>query len=979
MGAEIIPHNKLSELKASFKGEVFADEYTRLLYATDASAYRQLPQLVVLPADTDDLKSLISFARSTKASIIPRTAGTSLAGQVVGGGIVADISKHMTCVLEINAEEHWVRVQPGVVLDELNRILEPLGLFFGPETSTSNRCMMGGMVGNNSCGSHSLVYGSTRDHTLEVKALLSDGSEVVFGKLTKQQFEEKCQLDSLEGLIYRSINSILGNSENQDEIRAQFPDKSIHRRNTGYAIDLLLESEPFTSSSEEFNFCKLIAGSEGTLCIITEIKLNLVPLPPKEKALICVHCNTLDEAFKGNIIALKHSPVAIELMDNVILEQTKANITQRKNRFFLQGDPAAVLIIELAEQSKTEIDLKAEAVIDDLRKAGYGYHFPLVYNQDVSKVWALRKAGLGVLSNLPGDAKPVAVTEDTAVNPEVLPEYMNDFRQMLALLNLDCVYYAHIATGELHLRPVLNLKDPKDVELFHTVALETAKLVKKYRGSLSGEHGDGRLRGEFIPMMIGDHNYSLLESIKEAWDPEGIFNPGKITRTPKMNSSLRFLPGITAKEPETIFDFSGTHGILRAAEQCNGSADCRKSSVMGGTMCPSYMATKDENATTRARANILREFLTNSEKKNPFDHKEIYQVMDLCLSCKGCKSECPSNVDMARYKAEFLQHWHDTNGIPFRTRLIANISELNKLGMIFPLIFNFFVTNALTSILLKKTLGFAPKRSIPALYKITLRSWAKKLKDSENIEVKGKVYLFADEFTDYNDVEVGIKAVKLLNKLGYKVEIPDHVESGRAYLSKGMVRRAQKLAKANVSRLSSVINEQTPLIGIEPSAILSFRDEYPDLVGKELKPAAAALAPHCLMFDEFIMREVQKGNISKLQFTENQQEVRLHGHCHQKSLASTGPTKEMLSLPANYSIDEIKSGCCGMAGSFGYELEHYDVSMKVGELVLLPEVRKTPAHSIISAPGTSCRHQIKDGTGRTALHPIEVLFDALLK
>jgi len=979
MGAEIIPHNKLSELKASFKGEVFADEYTRLLYATDASAYRQLPQLVVLPADTDDLKSLISFARSTKASIIPRTAGTSLAGQVVGGGIVADISKHMTCVLEINAEEHWVRVQPGVVLDELNRILEPLGLFFGPETSTSNRCMMGGMVGNNSCGSHSLVYGSTRDHTLEVKALLSDGSEVVFGKLTKQQFEEKCQLDSLEGLIYRSINSILGNSENQDEIRAQFPDKSIHRRNTGYAIDLLLESEPFTSSSEEFNFCKLIAGSEGTLCIITEIKLNLVPLPPKEKALICVHCNTLDEAFKGNIIALKHSPVAIELMDNVILEQTKANITQRKNRFFLQGDPAAVLIIELAEQSKTEIDLKAEAVIDDLRKAGYGYHFPLVYNQDVSKVWALRKAGLGVLSNLPGDAKPVAVTEDTAVNPEVLPEYMNDFRQMLALLNLDCVYYAHIATGELHLRPVLNLKDPKDVELFHTVALETAKLVKKYRGSLSGEHGDGRLRGEFIPMMIGDHNYSLLESIKEAWDPEGIFNPGKITRTPKMNSSLRFLPGITAKEPETIFDFSGTHGILRAAEQCNGSADCRKSSVMGGTMCPSYMATKDENATTRARANILREFLTNSEKKNPFDHKEIYQVMDLCLSCKGCKSECPSNVDMARYKAEFLQHWHDTNGIPFRTRLIANISELNKLGMIFPLIFNFFVTNALTSILLKKTLGFAPKRSIPALYKITLRSWAKKLKDSENIEVKGKVYLFADEFTDYNDVEVGIKAVKLLNKLGYKVEIPDHVESGRAYLSKGMVRRAQKLAKANVSRLSSVINEQTPLIGIEPSAILSFRDEYPDLVGKELKPAAAALAPHCLMFDEFIMREVQKGNISKLQFTENQQEVRLHGHCHQKSLASTGPTKEMLSLPANYSIDEIKSGCCGMAGSFGYEMEHYDVSMKVGELVLLPEVRKTPAHSIISAPGTSCRHQIKDGTGRTALHPIEVLFDALLK
>ena len=979
MEIKIIPHNKLSELKSAFKGEVFADDYTRLLYATDASAYRQIPQLVVRPADTDDLKTLLAFARNMNTSLIPRAAGTSLAGQVVGGGIVADISKHMTRVLEINAEEHWVRVQPGVVLDELNKSLEPTGLFFGPETSTSNRCLMGGMVGNNSCGSHSLVYGSTRDHTLEVKALLSDGSEVVFGKLSKSQFEQKCSLTSLEGEIYRNILRILGTSENQDEIRAQFPDKSIHRRNTGYAIDLLLESEPFTETTEEFNFCKLIAGSEGTLCFITEIKLNLVPLPPKEKALICVHCNTLDEAFKGNIIALKHNPVAIELMDQVILEQTKANISQRKNRFFIQGDPVAMLIIELAEKTKEEIDQKAKAVINDLMSAGYGYHFPLVYNQDVSKVWALRKAGLGVLSNLPGDAKPVAVIEDTAVNPEVLPDYMNDFRQMLVGLNLDCVYYAHIATGELHLRPVLNLKDPKDVELFHTVALETAKLVKKYHGSLSGEHGDGRLRGEFIPMMIGDHNYSLLQSIKDTWDPDGLFNPGKITRTPRMNSSLRYESGKVVIEPETVFDFSGTKGILRAAEQCNGSADCRKSAVIGGTMCPSYMATKDENSTTRARANILREFLTNSDKKNRFDHKEIYQVMDLCLSCKGCKSECPSNVDMARYKAEFLQHWHDANGIPLRTRIIANISKLNKLGMLVPSVFNFFVTNVFTSGLMKKALGFAPNRTIPTLYKITLRNWVKKLSSTQNIEIKGKVFLFADEFTDVNDVEIGIKAVKLLNKLGYKVEIPDHVESGRAYLSKGLVRTAQKLAKANIAKLHSIITEQTPLIGIEPSAILSFRDEYPDLAGIELKAQALKLAPNCLMFDEFIMREVQKSNILASQFTDATQQIRLHGHCHQKSLATTGPTKEMLSLPANYSIDEIKSGCCGMAGSFGYEKEHYEVSMKVGELVLLPEVRKTPEDSIISAPGTSCRHQIKDGTGRTAMHPIEVLYDAILK
>jgi len=978
METTIIPHNKISELKTAFKGEVFSDTFTRIVYSTDASAYREIPGLVVYPKDIDDLKVLITFAASINNSLILRTAGTSLAGQVVGAGIIVDISKHFNQILEINSAEKWVRVQPGVVLDELNKVIEPLGLFFGPETSTSNRCMIGGMVGNNSCGSHSLIYGSTRDHTLHIKALLSDGSEVEFGSITKAQFEEKCRLKSLEGELFRNCKEILGNQKNHDEIRAQFPDKSIHRRNTGYAIDLLLESAPFTDNAEDFNFCNLIAGSEGTLCIITEIKLNLVPLPPKEKALLCVHCHALDEAFYGNLVALKHNPVAIELMDNVILEQTKANISQRKNRFFLQGDPAAVLIIELAEETIEEIDQKAQAITHALQSEGYGYHFPIVYNQDVAKVWSLRKAGLGVLSNLPGDAKPVAVIEDTAVNPEVLPYYMNDFRQMLLRLNLECVYYAHIATGELHLRPVLNLKDPSDVELFHTVALETAKLVKKYRGSLSGEHGDGRLRGEFIPMMIGDHNYSLLESIKQTWDPKGIFNPGKITKTPRMNRSLRYEAGKTSVEPTTIFDFSGTKGILRAAEQCNGSADCRKSEIMGGTMCPSYMATKDENATTRARANILREFLTQSNKKNRFDHKEIYQVMDLCLSCKGCKSECPSNVDMARYKAEFLQHWHDANGIPIRTRVIANISILNKAGMIFPGVFNFFISNTLTSGLIKRIFGFAPKRSIPTLYKTTLREWLKHQPDNQQHNKKGKVFLFADEFTDMNDVMIGIKTIQLLTHLGYTIEIPDHVESGRAYLSKGLVRKAQSLAKENIKKLYPIITEQTPLIGIEPSAILGFRDEYPDLAGTDLKEKALQLAKNCLMIDEFIMLEVSKGNISSKNFTTSKQHIRLHGHCHQKALSSTGPTKDMLSLPENYSVDEIKSGCCGMAGSFGYEKEHYEVSMKVGELILLPEVRKTPEHTIISAPGTSCRHQIKDGTGRTALHPIEVLYEALL-
>ncbi len=971
-----VPHNKLTELAAKLKGDLFTDYPSRLLYATDASVYREVPLAVARPKDREDIGALIDFSRKFNTSLIPRTAGTSLAGQVVGGGIVVDISKHMTRVLEINIDKRWVRVEPGVILDELNMQLEPLGLFFGPETSTSNRCMIGGMVGNNSCGAHSLIYGSTRDHTLSVKALLYDGSEVEFGPLNRSEFEEKCLGDEPENTLYRHIRDMLSDKQNQDQIRKEYPDPIIKRRNTGYAIDLLLQCEPFTPGGPEFNFSRMLAGSEGTLAFFTEIKLNLVPLPPKEKALVCVHCATLEEAFRGNLVALKHGPVAIELMDHVILEQTANNITQRKNRFFIQGQPAAILIIEFACETHEELMDRITKMEEAMRAQGYGYHFPVLRGGDIGKVWALRKAGLGLLSNIPGDAKPVAVIEDTAVNPAFLPDYMAEFQEMLKRLKLDCVYYAHIATGELHLRPVLNLKDPAHVELFRKVAHETALLVKKYKGSLSGEHGDGRLRGEFIPLMIGQHNYRLVQSIKETWDPHNIFNPKKIVDTPPMNTFLRYEPGHHVKEPETIFDFSDTQGILRAAEQCNGSGDCRKTELIGGTMCPSYMGTRDEYTTTRARANILREFLTNSNKSNPFDHHEIYDIMDLCLSCKGCKAECPSNVDIAKYKAEFLQHYYDANGIPLRTRAIAYITSLNRLGAILPGLYNTLVKNRFTSGLLKKMLGFARDRSMPTLGKTTLKSWAKRNAIKPK-DAKGRVYLFADEFTNYNDVETGKAAIRLLGLLGYEVVIAKHEESGRTFLSKGLIRTAKKKAIANVELLHGLITDQTPLVGIEPSAILSFRDEYPDLLEGRLKESAKSLAKNALMFDEFIMREVEKEKISPDTFTSEPARIKLHGHCHQKALASTGPTKQMLSLPVNYRVEELKTGCCGMAGSFGYEKEHYDLSMKVGELALFPEVRKAGENVIIAAPGTSCRHQIKDGTGKTAYHPVEVLLKAL--
>jgi len=967
----------LNILKQNLEGEVLYDYATRLLYATDASAYRELPAAVTFPKSVKDIKTLIAFAHENHIGIIPRTAGTSLAGQVVGNGIVADVSKNWGKVLEINKKEHWVRVQPGVVLDELNKTLEPYGLFFGPETSTSNRCMMGGMLGNNSCGARSLIYGSTRDHTLEVKAILSDGSETVFKALSKKEFEEKCQLKSLEGAIYRNINKIFSDAGNRKEIKAQFPDSALKRRNTGYALDLLLDSEPFTGN-QPFNFCKLLAGSEGTLAFTTEIKLNLVPLPPKHKGLVCIHLETIEKALKANLVALKHKPRAIELMDQTILELTRKNRDQNKNRFFIKENPAAILIVELGEATAEAVKTKAMQLEKSMKDAGYGYHFPLITGSDIAKVWDLRKAGLGVLNNMAGDAKPASVIEDTAVNPEVLPEYIADINRMLNGYGKSCVYYAHIATGELHLRPVLNLKDKNDVELFYKIAHDTALIVKKYRGSLSGEHGDGRLRGEFIPLMVGQHNYQLLKEVKKTWDPDGIFNPGKITDTPRMNEQLRWEPGKQTPEIKTYFDFSKDMGIVRAAEKCNGTASCRKSEIIGGTMCPSYMATRDEKNSTRGRANILREFLNKTDVKNPFDHKEIYEALDLCLSCKACKSECPSSVDVAKMKAEFLQHYYNSHGVPLRARLIANIAKVNRLGSYVPWLYNFVQQNKLLSELSAKMFGFASERKFPLFSKITLDKWYKNNKSGLGTRFpNGKVYLFNDEFTRFNDADIGVKAIRLLTRLGYEVIIPKHFESARTYLSKGLVKKAKQIAQSNVLLLKDVITGQAPLVGIEPSAILTFRDEYIELVDKSLQSDAKKLASNSFMIDEFLNAEMEQGSISKDQFTKERKHIKLHGHCHQKSLASTKPTLAVLGFPENYTVEEIPSGCCGMAGAFGYEKEHYELSMKVGELVLFPAVRSAAKETLIAAPGTSCRHQIKDGTQRTALHPVEILFDAL--
>ncbi|MDA7557959.1 FAD-binding protein [Flavobacteriaceae bacterium] len=960
---------KLACLKSQLEGSLHYDNIIKALYATDASVYRELPTAVAFPKSTKDIQSLIKFVSENELSIIPRAAGTSLAGQCVGDGIVVD-TKHFNQILEINAQELWVRVQPGVVRDELNLFLKSYGLFFGPNTSTANRCMMGGMVGNNSSGSTSIEYGTTRDHVIGMTAILSDGSKAVFNAKSSTEFFKKLCDTSFESKLYQNIQSELSNPTVTREIDINFPKKAVTRRNTGYAIDALLNSKLFSESSQDFNFCKLLTGSEGTLAFTTEIKLNLVPLPKPHLVLIAAHFYSINESLQAAVLAMKDSPSACELMDKTILDCTKENIEQQSNRFFIKGEPEAILIIEVRANSMIQADIFADEIINKFKKAKLGYEYPKITGKKTERVWNLRKAGLGLLANIPGDKKAVACIEDTAVAIEDLPEYITAFTSLLSSYGQKAVYYAHAGAGEIHLRPILDLKKSEDVKLFREISRASAKLVKQYRGSLSGEHGDGRVRAEFIPIVVGNKNYELFHRIKKTWDPKNIFNPGKIVNAKHMDENLRYTPDVETPEVNTMFNFEETGGILRTVEKCNGSGDCRKLNFSGGTMCPSYRATLDEKDSTRGRANVLRDFLTQNTKANPFNHPEIKEVMELCISCKGCKSECPSNVDMATLKAEFQFQFYQNNPRSFRDKLIANNAQINNIISKVPSLHNFISRQKW----FKKVIGIAKNRSLPQLQKQTLYDFYSNHTQSKSSR---KVYLFCDEYTNYYDVGIGQKAILLLNNLGYEVLMVEHNESGRAHISKGFLKSARALANANVKQFNSLVSQDIPLVGIEPSAILSFKDEYPNLVDKSLKADALELNKHVFLIEEFLYHEITANNIKIESFNKLSKSLLLHGHCHQKALSSTYFTKKILAFPLNHSVTEINSGCCGMAGSFGYEVEHYDLSQKIANQVLFPELRKASPEIIIVANGTSCRHQIYDGIGKLAKHPIEVLFDAL--
>ena len=960
---------QLQQLSESLEGKLLFDDLHKTIYATDASAYRMLPLAVAYPKNSEDIVKLMQFATENKISLTPRTAGTSLAGQTVGNGIIVDVSKYLTKIISFDADKKTVTVQPGVIRDELNLYLKPYGLFFGPNTSTSNRCMMGGMVGNNSSGTTSIRYGVTRDKIVEVKAILSDGSSTVFKELNSEGFLEKTKGNSLENTIYKTIYKELSNTEAQKEIVAEFPKPEIHRRNTGYAVDILLKSELFSGTEPTINLGKLLCGSEGTLAFTTEITLKVDDLPPTKNVMVVAHFHTIQESLEAVVVAMKHHLYTCEMMDDTILDCTKNNREQSKNRLFIEGNPKAIMMFEVASDTMEEAENQANALVEDLQKNNFGYALIKLYGADIDKIIELRKAGLGLLGSIVGDNKAADSIEDTAVELSDLPSYIAEFAAMMKRYNQEAIYYAHAGAGEIHLRPVLNLKKKEDVVLFRTIATEVAHLVKKYRGSLSGEHGDGIVRGEFLPFMIGNKNYELLKRIKSAFDPNSILNIGKIVNTSKMDENLRVEAGREEPDVQTIQDFSDSLGILRLAEKCNGSGDCRKLPSAGGTLCPSYRATRNEKDTTRARANALREYLTNSEKDNKFNHKELYEVFELCVSCKACASECPSNVDVAALKAEFLYQYQKVNGFSIRNKIFANNAKLNKWGSLFPSFTNFMVNLPLV----KKSIRVAPKREVPLLAKTTFRKWYQnhQAKAQKQKFPNGKVYLFCDEFTNYYDVSIGIDAFELLTELGYKVEIVDHEESGRAFISKGFLEEAQAVANKNVTIFKDLISESTPLIGIEPSAILTFRDEYLRLAKD--KESAEKLSKNVLTIEEFFKKEITSGKIHSGQFSDIEKSIKIHGHCHQKSMSSVEVTFAMLNLPKNSNVTIYNSGCCGMAGSFGYEKEHYDISMQMGEDTLFPKIRATNSETAIAAAGTSCRHQIFDGTNRKALHPVTIL------
>jgi FAD/FMN-containing dehydrogenase/Fe-S oxidoreductase len=962
----------LQILRNELDGELEFNSIYKKIYATDASVYRKYPIAVAFPKSNSDIKKIIAFASDKKIGVIPRTAGTSLAGQCVGEGIVVDVSKYLNKIISVDTKKKTVTVQPGVIRDELNRYLLDFGLFFGPNTSTSQFCMIGGMVGNNSSGTTSIKYGVTRDKLISLTTILSDGSEVEFKPLNQKEIESKINQDNKESSIYTFFVNRLSDKSVQDKIKEGFPDKSVHRRNTGYAIDTIIDQKPFNNEGSDLNLSKLLAGSEGTLAFSTSITLSLEPLPPKYNVMLAVHFKTIRQAMESVVPAMKHDLFTCELIDKTILDCTLKNPIHKKNRFFIIGDPKAILLLEMRDNDLSLLELQLDNLKKDLSESNLNYRQVELRGKEIDSALSLRHAGLGLLGNIIGDKKAVACIEDTAVPINSLASYISDFEILMKKFNQEVVYYAHAGAGELHLRPILNLKTSKGVSDFRLITSLVAELVRKYKGSLSGEHGDGIVRSEFIPRIVGKENYKLFKEIKTVFDNKNIFNPGKIIDPIPMDQNLRYnIKNSKNDDLKTFMNFSQDQGILRATEKCNGSGNCRSISP-SGTLCPSYRATRDEIHNTRGRANVLREVLTNNKKINKFDSDEIKTALDLCLSCKACATECPSGVDIALYKSEFQYQYKKIYGSTLRDKLFAYNGKINRWIQPIRWLHNGVFKYNLTSTFIKKILKISTRRSIPKVYK----SLYKSLQTRKIDDPIKSIYIYLDEFTNYLDPQAGIDCVYLLENLGYQINLLTPTESGRAYISKGFLEEAKKCAEINISKYGKVINNKSPLIGIEPSAIYTFKDEYLKL--SHQKKEANKLAKNCHLIDSFISDEIKIGNIKSESFHFETKNIKIHSHCYQKALGSGSDTFKMLNIPVNYTVTILNTGCCGMAGSFGYEKEHYEISQKIGNERLFPSIIKMDNSVIIAANGTSCRHQILDGTKKESLHPVSILRNALI-
>ena len=946
-------------LRRAVEGDVRFDSYSRLLYSTDASMYQVEPMGVVIPRHADDVQAVLEVANRLGAPLLARGGGTSLTGQTVNHAVVLDFSRYMNGVLEVNTEELWARVQPGLVQDELNHHVRGQGLLFGPDTSTSNRATLGGMLGNNSGGSHSIAYGLTVEHVIELKGFLADGSPVTFGTVTAAELAAKTRLETLEGQIYREVARI--RDQYRDEIATRY--RGHWRRVCGYNLNELIKDGPL-------NMARLLVGSEGTLFTIVEAKVRLVRRP-KRTSVDVIHYHDIQEALESSQAILETGPYAVELTDKMILDLARGNIEYSKRMAFVQGDPGAILIVEYTGETDAEVKDKVEKLEALRAREGFGYagHVALD-NAEQQSIWKLRKAGLGLLLGTRGDAKPIAFIEDTAVDPKHMAAFVPRFRDIMAKHGAEGAYYGHCSVGCLHIRPLINLKTQRGLDQVQAMAGEIFDMVLEFEGAISSEHGDGRARSPYLERVFGPVVFGAFRELKAAFDPKNLLNPGNIVASPGVTEHMRYGAQYKTWEPRTLLDFREQGGFAAAVEMCNGVGVCRKN--LEGTMCPSYMATRDEEHSTRGRANALRAVLSGRVPEADFTGRRLYEVMDLCLECKGCKAECPSNVDMAKMKYEFLYHYYKVHPTPMRNDLFAHIGDLSWWGSRLAPLSNWIGGWRINRWLLDVVVGVDRRRPLPAFARRSFTDWFDRRKPNADAP-RGSVVLFHDTFNTYNTPEVAQAAVELLEAAGYRVELVGRKCCGRPLISKGMLEEARAHADWNVTRLTPWVERGVPVVGLEPSCLLTLRDEYVDLLRTD---AARAVAGASYLLEEFLLRE--RGRGLTLAWRKGvPRKALLHGHCHQKAMVGTAPTVAALAW-AGYEVSEVDSGCCGMAGAFGFEKEHYDLSVSLGNRRLAPAVKAAAADTVVVAPGISCRQQIAHLTERRAKHPAEVLRDALI-